>query len=446
MTSPKGSSFNMGRGLALIMALLVALILGGNGLVIYQFKRAQLQTDRLTGVSQQLIAVLRLQETLRAFHQELNELAQSKDAHRVITEAEPLRAALQKQTRQTRSTLAYLPPEFRVDPAFQTALDTIEVTLPVQLDDIAGMAEAGDWEVVRLRLDDELKRIENTTSAQVQSINRELDDELPRAVANMINVQREIFLIVPITAISTVLVAAFFGWAIARRILELRLEERVNERTRIARVLHDTLLQSFQGLMLHLQVVDNLLPPGKAKDKLEQTLERADQAIAEGRDAVSDLRSSATTTNDLAQALRTACNEMATPDAAAFQVTVEGPPRDLHPIIRDELYRITREALRNAFTHARAQHIEAELIYAERLFRLRIRDDGKGIEPATLEEGRSGHYGLPGMRERARQIGAQFTIWSGVGTGTEIDLSIPGSVAYSTLPRPRFRWLRKNVE
>jgi signal transduction histidine kinase len=112
----------------------------------------------------------------------------------------------------------------------------------------------------------------------------------------------------------------------------------------------------------------------------------------------------------------------------------------------NELYRITREALRNAFTHARAQHIEAELIYAERLFRSRIRDDGKGIEPATLEEGRSGHYGLPGMRERARQIGAELTICSGVGTGTEIDLSIPGSIAYRTLPRPRFRSFRKNVE
>ena len=206
-----GNYFNIGRSLALIMALLVALILGGNGLVIYQFKRAQLQTDLLTGVSQQLIAVLRLQESLRSFHQRLIELAQSKDAHRLVTEAEPLRAALQKQTQQTRSTLAYLPPEFRVDPAFLTALDTIEVTLPFQLDDIAALARTGDWEVVRLRLDDELKRIENTTSAHVQSIDRELDEELPRAVAKMKNVQRRIFLIVPITAISTVLVAAFFG-------------------------------------------------------------------------------------------------------------------------------------------------------------------------------------------------------------------------------------------
>jgi signal transduction histidine kinase len=92
-----------------------------------------------------------------------------------------------------------------------------------------------------------------------------------------------------------------------------------------------------------------------------------------------------------------------------------------------------------------AQHIEAELIYAERVFRLRIRDDGKGIEAALLEEGRPGHYGLPGMRERARQIGAAFTIWSGVGTGTEIEVSIPGSIAYRGLPRPRFRWSRKKA-
>jgi signal transduction histidine kinase len=438
MTSPNGKYFNIGRGLALIMALLVALILGGNGLVIYQFKRAQLQTDRLTGVSQQLIAVLRLQESLRLFHQRLNELAQSKDAHRLVTEVEPLRASLQKQTQQTRSTLAYLPPAFHVAPAFLTALDTIEVTLPFQLDDIASLAEAGDWEVVRLRLDDELKRIETTTSDHVQSINRELDEELPQAVANMKSVQRRIFLIVPLTAISTVLVAAFFGWAIARRILELRLEERLNERTRIARALHDTLLQSFQGLVIQLQVVDHLLPPGKAKERLEHTLELADQAIAEGRDAVQDLRSSATTTNDLSQAVMALCNELATPDAPAFRLTAEGSPRNLHPIIRDEIYRIAREALRNAFSHAHAQNIEAELIYADRLFRLRIRDDGTGIEPAMLEAGRTGHYGLPGMRERARQIGAEFTIWSGVGTGTEIDLSIPGSIAYHTLPRPRF--------
>jgi signal transduction histidine kinase len=445
MRSRDGNEFNLGRGLALLLALLVALILGGNGLVIYQFKRAQLQTDRLTGVSQQLIAALRLQQSLQSFHQRLNESAQSKDAHRLLIEIEPMRADLRKQTQQTRSTLAYLPSDSRVDPAFLTALDTIEVTLPFQLDDIGALARAGDWGAIRIRLDSELNRIEETTSGHVQSIDHELDEELPRAVANMKNVQRGIFIMVPITAISTVLVAAFFGWAIARRILELRLEERLNERTRIARALHDTLLQSFQGLMLHLQVVDNLLPDGKAKEKLEQTLDRADQAMAEGRDAVYDLRSSATITNDLAQAVRALCDELTTPNAAAFQLTVKGSSRDLHPIIRDELYRISREALRNAFLHARARLIETELTYADRSFRLRIRDDGQGMEPAMLAKGRSGHYGLPGMRERCRQIGAEFKIHSSVGAGTEIELSLPGSIAYRPSPRPRFRWFRKKV-
>ena len=147
---------------------------------------------------------------------------------------------------------------------------------------------------------------------------------------------------------------------------DIRHAERLAERTRVARDLHDTLLQSFQGLMLRLQVVDDMLPQGKAKQELEQTLERADQAIAEGRSAVYGLRSSVITANDMAQALSTLGEELATPDGAAFRLVVEGPSRELRPIVRDELYRITREALRNAFSHARARHIEAELIYAEK--------------------------------------------------------------------------------
>jgi signal transduction histidine kinase len=125
---------------------------------------------------------------------------------------------------------------------------------------------------------------------------------------------------------------------------------------------------------------------------------------------------------------------------------VEGPARDLHPIIRDEVYRIARESLRNAFSHARADHVEAELIYTDRLFRLRIRDDGEGIASEILEEGRPGHYGLPGMRERAKQIGAKLTIWSGGGSGTEIELSIEGSIAYGTPPgRSRLRLFGKKA-
>jgi signal transduction histidine kinase len=230
------------------------------------------------------------------------------------------------------------------------------------------------------------------------------------------------------------------------REFNMRLEERVGERTRIARDLHDTLLQSFQGLMLRLQVVEDSLPPGKAKEEFEQTLERADQAIAEGRSAVYDLRSSDTPTNDLPHAIRALGNELAAPDAATFHLVVEGAPRDLHPIVRDELYRIAREALRNAYSHARARHIEAELIYADALFQLRIRDDGAGIPTAMLEGGRPGHFGLPGMRERAKQVGATLTIWSGAGTGTEVELSMEGSISYAGSPGRRgFPWFRKKV-
>ena len=247
-------------------------------------------------------------------------------------------------------------------------------------------------------------------------------------------------------------VAAVLGllWALYRYRLHqiaqefsVRLEERVNERTRIARELHDTLLQSFQGLMLRFQVGINLLParPDEAKEALEKALGRGDQAIAEGRDSIHDLRSSTVIANDLAETVRALGDELASQDSATFSLTVEGQSRNLHPILRDEIYRIAREAVRNAFRHAQARRIEAEITYGERLLRLRIRDDGKGMDAGIVEEGRAGHYGLPGMRERSTRIGAQLNIWSGPGAGTEIEVTIPGPIAYGTDPA-RTWWRR----
>jgi signal transduction histidine kinase len=232
----------------------------------------------------------------------------------------------------------------------------------------------------------------------------------------------------------------------------LRFEERLAERTRIARELHDTLLQSFQGLMLNFQAVHDALPPGKEKEALDRALDRADQAIIEGRDAIQNLRSSTTATNELAQAMSALGEELAGTEhaerrATAFRVSIEGKPRDLHPILRDDVYRTAREALRNAFRHAQASKIEVEITYGERFLRLRIRDDGKGLDPKLLDAGRDGHWGLPGMRERAQQIGAKLDIWSEVGAGTEVELSIPGPVAYLTSPGPGgFRLFRKKKE
>ena len=237
-----------------------------------------------------------------------------------------------------------------------------------------------------------------------------------------------------VLAISVILVSLFYLYrfrvrAVARQ-SNIRLEERVGERVRIARELHDTLLQNIQGLMLRLQAVHEMLPAGKPKDELEQTMEIGDRAIIEGRSTVHDLRSTLLTTR-LATAIRALGEELGSGNRASFRLVLEGQPRDLNPIVRDELYRIAREALRNAFAHARAQHIEAEITYDERLLRLRIRDDGDGIPEEILEAGRSGHFGLAGIRERARQIGSNLTIWSAVGAGTEIELTIAGSIVYS---------------
>jgi signal transduction histidine kinase len=203
-------------------------------------------------------------------------------------------------------------------------------------------------------------------------------------------------------------------------------------------------LQTVQGLMLSLQAVSEMMPAGAAKNKFEKTLEIGDRAIREGRHAVQDLRS-ASTTSDLTQAVRTLGDELASGDSATFRLVVEGPMRELHPIVRDEVYGIAREALRNAFTHACATRVEAEIGFNERLLQLRIRDDGKGISPDIAEQGSAGHYGLAGMRERARQIGSKLVILSGPETGTEIELSVPGSLAYANRQRrSRFRLFRWN--
>jgi signal transduction histidine kinase len=437
MKSADGNYLNIDRRLTLTLTLLIALILGGNGLVILQFERARFQTDRLTGVSQQLIAVLRLQEGLLSFHQRMNELAQSKDASRLVSEAEPLRKAVLNQTEHTRSTLAYLPSEFLVDPAFLTALDAFGTNLPSQLRDVIGLAKAGDWEAVRLRLDNESKRMETETAALVENINRDLDEELPRAVANMKDVQRRILLIVPATAISTGLIAAFFGWAMARRILELRLEERVSERTRIARELHDTLLQSFQGVLMNFAAVTYLIRdrPAEAEDALERVIGQARQAIDEGRNAVQGLRSSTIVSNDLARVIGALGEELAAnqlqQNRAEFRMQVEGASRDLAPIVRDDVHRIAAEALRNAFRHAQARRIEAVILYERQQFRLRIVDNGKGIDRTVLGGGgRSGHFGLAGLQERAQLVGGKLAIRSELDSGTEIELIIPASAAY----------------
>src|SRR5215469_5339605 len=292
MRSLDANRFNIGTGLTFIFGVLILLILGGNGLLVWQFRIARGQTDRLTGESQQLIAVLRLQEGLLSFHRRLDELLQSKDLHRLVTEAEPLRQSLLEQIQQTRIALNHMPPETRINPAFLPTLAMIEITPPSQLEAITALATLGDWEVVRLRLANDMKLLETQTSALIQSIDRNDSEELTRAVANMSNLQRRILLIVPLTAMATFFTATFFGWAITRRMVEMRIEERVNERTRIARELHDTLLQGFFSVLMQLDVAVRHLPMDfSAKPLFERVLQLTEQVIEEGRIAVQNFRS-----------------------------------------------------------------------------------------------------------------------------------------------------------
>jgi signal transduction histidine kinase len=222
---------------------------------------------------------------------------------------------------------------------------------------------------------------------------------------------------------------------------EMTLEARVSERTRIARELHDSLLQSFHGLLLRFQTVFQLLPerPMEAKEKLGSAIEQTADAITEGRDAVQGLRDSTAEGNDLALAISTLGEELAadsTNHRPAFRVAVEGEARNLYPILRDEIYKIAAEGLRNAFRHSRARQIEVEIRYDTEQFRLRVRDDGKGVDPSTLSSQSSeGHYGLPGMRERATVIGGKLVVWSEVDEGTEVELRVPASSAYARAQR-----------
>jgi signal transduction histidine kinase/ligand-binding sensor domain-containing protein len=230
------------------------------------------------------------------------------------------------------------------------------------------------------------------------------------------------------------LVWGAYQWRVRqlRHAFQISLDARVGERTRIARDLHDTLLQSFHALVLRFQTVLNLLPdrPADARQRLEAALERADEAITEGRNAVQGLRTSIVEKNDLAFALRTLgedlLSEASVDRPAAFTVAVDGESRDLHPIVRDEIYNIAAEAIRNAFRHAGAERIDVRVQYDPRQLRLVVRDDGKGVDPAVLAAMSSqGHYGLRGMRERAGVIGGRLVVWSEPGEGTEVELRVP---------------------
>jgi signal transduction histidine kinase len=213
--------------------------------------------------------------------------------------------------------------------------------------------------------------------------------------------------------------------------LTLRFEERLAERTRIAQDLHDTLLQGLVSASMQLHVAnDHLAEDSPAKPLVGRVMQLMTQVIDEGRDAVRGLRSTSGNADDLETAFSRAAQEFGNEQVKDYRVIVEGAPRELHPIIRDEAYRIGREALANAFRHSHASKIEVELEYSTKHLRMLVRDDGAGIDQQVLQTGKDGHWGLAGMRERAESIGARLKVLSRTNAGTEVELLIPSHVAF----------------
>ena len=246
-------------------------------------------------------------------------------------------------------------------------------------------------------------------------------------------------------AVLCVLALAGLLWALyqlrlhqVHRQFAVGLEERLSERMRIARELHDTLLQSLQGAVFQFQAARKLLlrNADNAMQVVDEAIHAAEEGIVEGRKAIHDLRPESVDQRNLAELLKAMGLELGTTQeqnehSPSFEVVVEGKQQPLSLILQDEVYKISREVIRNAFKHAAASRIEVEIRYDVDQLRLRIRDDGKGIDPKAFEAGgQTEHWGIQGMRERAQRIGSHLEFWSEAGAGTEVELTVPASIAY----------------
>jgi signal transduction histidine kinase len=236
------------------------------------------------------------------------------------------------------------------------------------------------------------------------------------------------------SALAVLLVVLVYRLRVAQisRQMSARFDERLAERTRVARELHDTLLQTVQGSKM---VADHALKNSADHTRMLRAMEQLstwlEQATQEGRAALQSLRASTTEKNDLVEALRRSIDECGRGSGAEISFQVNGNAREMHPVVRDEIYRIGYEAIRNACAHSGARKLEVKLDYSHDLT-LRISDNGVGIDSGVIEKGKDGHFGLPGMRERAERIGARFTLVSSPDSGTVITLIVPGRIVFHT--------------
>ena len=248
-------------------------------------------------------------------------------------------------------------------------------------------------------------------------------------------------IVVTIVALAVLL---FYRLRMLRRYrqLHIRFEERLGERTRIAQELHDTLLQGLISASMQLHVIADQMPADSAaKLKLGWVLGLTKQLIEEGRNAVGGLRSPRRGSSDLGESFCQIQQEFVGQNETDFSVIVEGTPRPLIPLIADDIYRIGREALTNAFRHSHADNIEVELEYASDGLRVLVRDSGMGFDPKLSQFGRDGHWGLSGMRERAKRIGARLRVLTRPGAGTEVELTVPGGISYVPVASRGSNWV-----
>jgi PAS domain S-box-containing protein len=592
--SHKLSRFKIGGRLVGCFLVLIVLMLVGSGLRFSELQLVRTQAEQLDALDQEMIAVLRFQNTLTVFYDRLNELVQSRDTARFIAESDMLRGQVLQEAKRTEDSFRNLPPELRTDPTVLTPLEAVQSALPSYLDSMNTLAKSGDWTALHFRLERQIQPLESLGSELVRNVDDNVASARARAAQNFHRAERRIFLIYLLTAIFTLMVAALLAFATTRSItvplsdlmegskalargafqhqipvrgsdelahlavafnetaselhsayeelqqlvdfvpqlivvlqpdgkwihanrvaleytgltlddyrstdiigrivhpddvekvrlvsgrglsrnapfdVEARLlgkdglyrwflfryqpfmehdsvrrwygtameiesrkkkEERVRrenvrleERTRIAQELHDTLLQTVQGASMHLNAALGLVTPDSAvKPRLDRILFLLGRAIEEGRNAIQGLRASGSHTSDLVLALSRIPDDLKVQRDIDFRVMVTGPENQWPPQIQSEIYRIGREALVNAFRHSQAKVVELELAYSDRDLRMRIRDNGCGIDPEVLENGRDGHWGLAGMRERATRVGGLIEISSSASAGTDIQLLI----------------------
>ena len=228
--------------------------------------------------------------------------------------------------------------------------------------------------------------------------------------------------------------------------LHARLQARLDERERVAQALHDTLFQGFVSSSMQLYAVAGEIADEGARSKLTRVLRRMSRIIDEGRESVSALRAPHGD-DDLESALARDAEHFKGERQIDVRLAVKGKPRRLHPLARDAVYQISREALANTFRHARAKRVEIDVEYSRDDLTVRVRDDGRGMAPRVVDDGRPGHFGLPGMRERAERMGAVLRLWSREGAGTEVEIHVPAGTAFpNASPGRGGRWWRRARE